>query len=73
MPDGEEKWVEEHEIGVTEHHNYSAGFFTTDYEINGPKVVTQELADKVQWEFNVDVEEHGVEVIDIDAEGVNPL
>lgn len=70
---GEEKIVEEHEIGISEHHSYSGGSYTTDYQIHGPKAVTQNLAEDVQFEFGVNVEDYGVEVIDPEDDDVEVL
>lgn len=71
--DGEERQVAEHELRITEFHSLGPSSHTTDYEIRGASAVTPELANRVQREFQVDVEKHGVDVIDPGAEDVTRL
>jgi len=71
--DGEELFVEEHQIEVYAHHLVMKNSHDTFYEVRGPKAVTQELADRVWDEFGVDVGDHDVEVIDSSDDDVTVL
>lgn len=71
--DGDELQVEDDELPVTAYHNVGVGSTMTDYEVHGPTAVTKDLAERVQQEFQIDLESHGIEIIDPEADSVDVL
>lgn len=71
--DGEDRYVEDDEIGITAYHDLYIGGHTTDYEIQPVGAVTKELAERVYSEFQITLEDHGIDVIDPDDPEVTVL
>jgi len=79
--DGEEitvwNWVNVQQRAAVRGHNPVVDYFGADIGAGDmaetPEAVTPNVAEELDWEFNIDVENHGIEVIDPESEEVHVL
>ncbi len=79
--DGEEitvyNWVNVQQRAAVRGHNPEVETFGADIGAGDlpetPEAVTPDVAETLDWEFGIDVSDHGIEVIDPESEEVHVL